>query len=268
MYWTAKLHKDPYSQRFITSGRDASTQPLSIYLGYCLKTILNIIQSNNNFSKKKSKINKCFIIENRNPVLNHIKQNNISNKVQTVSTYDFKTLYTSIPHDKLKQSLSTTVRSVFNSRKKKFITVIGKKAFLTDEKKTQSFSISINQFLECINFLIDENYITYKGEIFKQCIGIPMGTNCAPYLANIFLHTYEDRYINHLIATDQIDTARSLSDMFRYQDDCIIFNDRGIFSQHWKAIYPNEMQLEKTSTGSSCTLSRPINTYCRQQIHL
>ena len=32
-YWTAKLHKDPYSHRFITSGRGCTMQPLSVHVG-------------------------------------------------------------------------------------------------------------------------------------------------------------------------------------------------------------------------------------------
>ena len=62
LYWTAKLHKNPYAQRFITSGRGCATQPLSIQVGYCLKTILNIVRSNAKFHRKKTNFNSCFII--------------------------------------------------------------------------------------------------------------------------------------------------------------------------------------------------------------
>jgi len=33
------------------------------------------------------------------------------------------------------------------------------------------------------------------GPIFQQTIGIPMGTNCAPLLANFFLYSYEADFI-------------------------------------------------------------------------
>ena len=80
-----------------------------------------------------------------------------------------------------------------------------------------------------------------------------MGTNCAPYLANMFLHCYESKYIDQLVTNNQSHIAISLANMFRYQDDCIIFNDDGNFDIHWKEIYPSEMVLEKTNTGNSCT---------------
>lgn len=252
LYWTAKLHKNPYAHRFITSGRGCATQPLSIQVGYCLKTVLNIVRNNAKFHRKKTNVNNCFVIDNRDPVTAFINNCNKSNNVHSVSTYDFKTLYTSIPHNKLKQSLSSTIRSAFTSRKKKFISVSRGKATLCDERKS-ACSLSVQQLIKCVNFLIDNSFISYKGEVYRQCIGIPMGTNCAPYVANLFLHTYESNYIDRLITNNRTDLAISLANMYRYQDDCIIFNDYGIFGNNWKEVYPEEMHLEKTNTGNTCT---------------
>ena len=237
LYWTAKLHKTPFAHRFITSGRGCTMQPLSIHIGYCLKTILSIIRSNNRYKRKLTNINKCFIIDNRTPVTNFIKSCNQNNTVQSISTYDFKTLYTSIPHNKLKEALSTIIRSTFRLKKKKFITVKGRYATLCDER-TSGFTLSAQQFIDCINSIIDQNYIIYKGEVFRQCIGIPMGTNCAPDVANLFLYHYEHRYIDHLVQTNQTHIALALANIFRYQDDMIVFNDHNFFEEHWREIYP------------------------------
>ena len=35
-----------------------------------------------------------------------------------------------------------------------------------------------------LEFLVDNIFVGY---IFQQIVGIPMGTNCAPFLADIFL---------------------------------------------------------------------------------
>ena len=74
-----------------------------------------------------------------------------------------------------------------------------------------------------------------------------MGTNCAPYLANLFLHCYEARYIENLIRTGKSDQAKLLSDVFRYQDDCIVFNDGHTFNDNAMNIYPREMVLKETN---------------------
>jgi hypothetical protein len=35
--------------------------------------------------------------------------------------------------------------------------------------------------------------------VFQQTIGIPMGTNCAPLLGDLFLHAYEVDFIQWLL---------------------------------------------------------------------
>ena len=75
-----------------------------------------------------------------------------------------------------------------------------------------------------------------------------MGTNCAPFLANIFLHVYEYEYLNKLMNEGNVVTAKLISNTFRYQDDCISLNDNDTFRHHYKNIYPIEMTLERIPT--------------------
>ena len=46
-----------------------------------------------------------------------------------------------------------------------------------------------------IDFLIDNIFVECGGVIFQQIIGIPMATNCAPLLADLFLYSYEAEFI-------------------------------------------------------------------------
>ena len=55
--------------------------------------------------------------------------------------------------------------------------------------------LSIKTLLE---FIIDHAYFQVGDKIFKQIIGIPMGSDPAPFIANLFLYVYENRYINGL----------------------------------------------------------------------
>ena len=38
-------------------------------------------------------------------------------------------------------------------------------------------------------FLVDNIFKVFGGKVFQQIVGIPMGTNCAPLLADIFLYS-------------------------------------------------------------------------------
>ena len=46
-------------------------------------------------------------------------------------------------------------------------------------------------------FSINNIYVRVGNRIFKQTIGIPMGTDCAPLLANLFLFFYDYKYVKH-----------------------------------------------------------------------
>ena len=76
-----------------------------------------------------------------------------------------------------------------------------------------------------------------------------MGTNCAPHVANIFLHTYEVCFIDKLNAEGKHKVSVLLNNMFRYQDDCLVLNDCKLFIRYINSIYPNEMVLENTNTS-------------------
>ena len=45
-----------------------------------------------------------------------------------------------------------------------------------------------------IELLIDNIFVQFGGRLFCQVIGIPMGTNCAPLLADLFLYSYENEF--------------------------------------------------------------------------
>ena len=46
-------------------------------------------------------------------------------------------------------------------------------------------------------FLVDNIYVRFGGQLFRQMVGIPMGTTCAPLLADCF--SYENEFLDELI---------------------------------------------------------------------
>ena len=122
-----------------------------------------------------------------------------------------------------------------------------KRAYFSKKRRKSGVCFSEIELIEAVNLIIDNSYINFKDNIYKQIIGIPMGTNCAPHLANIYLHVYEYKYLQKLVHQKKIDEAKQLSNVFRYQDDCIAINDNNLFSEHAANIYPREMILKKTN---------------------
>jgi hypothetical protein len=48
----------------------------------------------------------------------------------------------------------------------------------------------------CVSLIIKDNiFVLFSGRELQQTIGIPMGMNCAPLLADLFLHAYDANFL-------------------------------------------------------------------------
>ena len=66
---------------------------------------------------------------------------------------------------------------------------------------------------------MDNIYIQVGNKIFRQMIGIPMGTDCASLLANLFLFYYEYKFMKVKLKHNNSQIAKNFSNTFRYIDD-------------------------------------------------
>ena len=62
---------------------------------------------------------------------------------------------------------------------------------------------------EALTFLLDNIYITFGSELCRQIVGIPMGTNCAPLEADLFLFCYEKDFMLSLSEDNQTDVTEA-----------------------------------------------------------
>ena len=51
---------------------------------------------------------------------------------------------------------------------------------------------------EALTFLLDNIFIRFGTKLYRQVVGIPMGTNCAPLVADLFLFCYERDFMMSL----------------------------------------------------------------------
>ena len=56
-----------------------------------------------------------------------------------------------------------------------------------------------NDICKMIEVLVDNIYARFGGQLFRQMVGIPKGTNCAPLLADLFLYSYENDFLDKVI---------------------------------------------------------------------
>jgi hypothetical protein len=65
----------------------------------------------------------------------------------------------------------------------------------------------------------------FGGLVFKQMIGIPMGTNSAPLPTDLFLHSYEADFFQELLKNKDRKLAQTFNSSFRYIDDVLSLNN-------------------------------------------
>jgi hypothetical protein len=241
MYWLPKMHKIPYpKERYVAASNCCTTKKLSSILTNCFKLSLLQHRKYCNTIYNNTGVNMMWIIDNSNSVLDIIKEYNHNKKIDTVNTYDFSTLYTNIPHDDLKLQMKWIIEKTFYNSKHSKMYVSDDVATWYKRKNTRI--IDKNMLLSYMNFLIDNIYVCVGNNIFRQNIGIPMGTDCAPFLANLYLYALEHNYLQTLMKKD-IHAARKFSNSFRYIDDLLAFNNI-LFDSHKKDMYPFVLNKE------------------------
>ena len=86
--------------------------------------------------------------------------------------------------------------------------------------------------------------------LFRQMVGIPMGTNCVPLLADLFLYSYENEFLGKLIKEGKRKLARRFNLSYRYIGDLISFNNKR-FKEFVSDIYPKELTISETTESTS-----------------
>ena len=166
-----------------------------------------------------------------------------------MSTFDFSTLYTKIPHDKLINVLNELTDFCFRGGNNNFVAVNSYGARWTAVKGKNKNVYDQAMVKNALKYLMENCFFTLGSKLFRQIIGIPMGSDRAPYMANLFLYYYENKWVRTLKKAD-LGRARKLSCIFRFIDDLIAINDGGEFGRNFGQIYPPELQLNIEHSGN------------------
>ena len=102
------------------------------------------------------------------------------------------------------------------------------------------------ELCEAFTFLMENVYVQFDGMVYQQKVGIRMGTNCAPLIADLFLYCYERDFMSNLQKSKRFDLIDKINDTSRYLDDIFTIQNPA-FAEHIPDIYPRELQLNKTN---------------------
>ena len=174
---------------------------MSVLLTSILSAIKGKLSNLSSVIYSRTGINEMWILENSSELQQTMNSFHYP-KITSIQPFDFLTLYTSIPHQKLKDRIHLLVNQTFlyknGSRRYKHLVVNGDGTFFTNEETSAGKRCDETLICKMIDFLIDNIYIKIGNHLFRQCIGIPMGTNCAPLLANLFMYSYEVEFVRSM----------------------------------------------------------------------
>ena len=105
---------------------------------------------------------------------------------------------------------------------------------------------------EVLTFLLDNIYIRFGSKLYRQIVGIPMDTNCAPLVADLFSFCYERDFMLSLSEDNQSGVIEAFNSTSRYLDDLLNI-DNNFFDSMVNRIYPSELQLNKANVSDDET---------------
>ena len=108
-----------------------------------------------------------------------------------LSTYDFSSLYTTLPHNLIKEKLTELIEQTFNREGLLNLACNDKNTCFTSEQPTRYKLWSCQKMRDTLHYLLDNIFIRFGSELYRQIVGIQMGTNCAPLVADLVLFCYE-----------------------------------------------------------------------------
>ena len=130
MYWLPKLHKRPYKARFIANSSSCTTTEISKLLTSCLTAIKAKVIKYCETVYERSGKNMFLPIKNSGEVLSKLKD--IGYQATSLSTYDFSTLYITLPHNLIKVKLLDLIeRTLYKNEGKLYLACNDKKPFFT-----------------------------------------------------------------------------------------------------------------------------------------
>ena len=117
-------------------------------------------------------------------------------------------------------------------------------AFLLRKTLKKYHALSHQNVCDALTFLLDNIFFRFGTKLYRLVVWIPIGTNCAPLVADLFLFCYERDFMMSLSDDKQADIIDAFNTTSRYLDDILNMNNV-YFDNMVSQIYPSELNSIK-----------------------
>ena len=196
LYWLPKLHKRPYQARFITNSNSCTTTFLSKLLTSCLTAVKNIGLDTMILFTKGTEL--TIFGQLKIPMMFSINLNLKTFRLLN-SLHMIFTLYTTLTHHLIKNKLIDLINRTFIRENTKYLACNEECVFSTSDVYNSHNLWSCQKVCDALVYLLDNIFIRFGIKLYRQTIGIPMVTNCAPLVADLFRFCYEIDFMKYLL---------------------------------------------------------------------
>jgi hypothetical protein len=273
LYWNAKLHKTPTGYRFIAGSGQVTTTILSKMLSDIFNFVFAELRKLDDKLIVDTGVRKFFVVNGYEEVTLFLSKWS-PYRFESVQTGDFSTMYTHIPHDDLKRVMREVLTKVWTAASADTIgggmtslyikhasgNVEWHKPRASVRSKSVHYSgvhvMSLNDLHTLICWQVDNVFIANGGVVHRQKVGIPMGTNDGPPMANGYLYWYEDTYIEK-IRLESLERAQKFHMSFRLIDDTLSIDNSVEWTKATEVpfeeggMYPRALTLNNTSISNT-----------------
>ena len=123
---------------------------------------------------------------------------------------------------------------------KSYLACNDRKAFFTSTDRRGFTLWSWQNVCDALSYILDNVYTRFGNKLYRQIVGIPMSTNCAPLVADFVLFCYERDLMTSLSNDNQTDIIETFNSTSRY----ILNIDNSYFEGTINHIYPPELILQ------------------------
>ena len=245
IYWLPKMHKKPSAARFIIAGKRCTTKLLSKHVTSVFKFFFDQIERYHKKVHYFSGVKTFWVIQNNEQPLESMARISERTNAKRITTFDFSTLYTKLPHNQLIMVMNKIIEFVFKGGTRDVVAINNRGvATWSSKRRNTCYYFTKQSIVKAVRYLINNSFFTLGKKLFKQTIGIPMGSDPAPFFANLFLFYHEEQWISKQRKANN-NIARKFGNTSRFIDDLVVLNDSGTFEQNYQEIYPKELELKK-----------------------
>lgn len=279
LYASIKTHKQAHPGRFIAASRAVTTTGLSRWVSRAFRALLPSMENlwweemlRAGVATDPEEGSQSWMVWDGIQVVEKVHRLNKRPGVDTgtggMAVYDFKTMYPTIPLQDLKARLGSLIREVFQKRNdvvrdsqnrqcqwRLQLTKSQSQWVAEGDRKRNSRwvqTFDADRLCRFLDELVDSTFITLGKVVLWQRIGIPMGTNCAPFLANLYCFSYELAFLRSLVRSQNAQQSgsrehtliRRMHDASRYIDDLLTMN----FPEFENIMYRMQGEVEPQGT--------------------